>query len=383
MHVAFYAPMKAPDHPLPSGDRRVARLLVAALREAGHRVEQACAFSSFDATGDATRQRRLGVLGRRLAGSLSRRYLGRPAVRRPDLWFTYHVYHKAPDWLGPTVSRTLGIPYVVAEASHAPKQKFGPWATGYEAAAEAISDADLVFGLNSADAECVLALLADSGRLVAMKPFIDTSRYAAAAANRERCRQALNRGHGLDADVPLLLTVAMMRHGDKLASYRVLGDALGRLRSRPWRLLVVGEGPARAEVEAALGALRSRVVWLGELDDGDLPAIYAGADLYVWPAIGEAYGMAFLEAQAAGLPVVAGRTGGVPDVVADGETGRLVAIGDDAAFATAVAHLLDDDEERRRMGMRAEGRMRRDHDLSVAARTLRDAVASLAAGWSA
>jgi glycosyltransferase involved in cell wall biosynthesis len=314
---------------------------------------------------------------------LSRRYLGRPAVRRPDLWFTYHVYHKAPDWLGPTVSRTLGIPYVVAEASHAPKQKFGPWATGYEAAAEAISDADLVFGLNSADAECVLALLADSGRLVAMKPFIDTSRYAAAAANRERCRQALNRGHGLDADVPLLLTVAMMRHGDKLASYRVLGDALGRLRSRPWRLLVVGEGPARAEVEAALGALRSRVVWLGELDDGDLPAIYAGADLYVWPAIGEAYGMAFLEAQAAGLPVVAGRTGGVPDVVADGETGRLVAIGDDAAFATAVAHLLDDDEERRRMGMRAEGRMRRDHDLSVAARTLRDAVASLAAGWSA
>ena len=42
-----------------------------------------------------------------------------------------------------------------------------------------------------------------------------------------------------------------------------------------------------------------------------LPALYAGADLYLWPAINEAYGMAFLEAQAAGLPVVAGRTGGV------------------------------------------------------------------------
>jgi glycosyltransferase involved in cell wall biosynthesis len=361
----------------------MARLLVAALREAGHGVEQACAFSSFDATGDATRQRRLGALGRRLAAGLSRRYLGRPAVRRPGLWFTYHVYHKAPDWLGPTVSRTLGIPYVVAEASHAPKQKLGPWATGYDAAAEAISDADLVFGLNSADAECVRALLANSSRLVAMTPFIDTSRYATAAANRERCRQALNRAHGLDPDVPLLLAVAMMRHGDKLASYRILGDALGRLRSRPWRLLVVGEGPARTEVEAALGALQSRVVWLGELDDGDLPAIYAAADLYVWPAIGEAYGMAFLEAQAAGLPVVAGRTGGVPDVVADGETGRLVAIGDGAAFAAAVAHLLDDDEGRRRMGMRAAERMRRDHDLSVAARTIGDAVASLAAGWSA
>ena len=64
-------------------------------------------------------------------------------------------------------------------------------------------------------------------------------------------------------------------------------------------------------------------------------------DLYLWPAINEAYGMAFLEAQAAGLPVVAGRTGGVPAVVADGVTGLLTPIGDAAAFAGAVARLLD------------------------------------------
>ena len=378
MRIAFYAPMKAPGHPLPSGDRRMARLLVAALREAGHGVEQACALCSFDATGDAARQRRLGEVGRRAAVALSRRYLGRPVVDRPDLWFTYHVYHKAPDWLGPTVSRTLGIPYLVAEASHAPKQKLGPWATGYEAAAEAIAAADLVFGLSSADAECVLPLLADPGRLVPIKPFIDTSRYAAAAASRQRCRQILNRAHGLDPEVPVLLSVAMMREGDKLASFRLLGHALSRLQSRPWRLLAVGDGPARTEVEAALEPLQPRVVWLGELDDGDLPAIYAGSDLYVWPAIGEAYGMAFLEAQAAGLPVVGGRTGGVPDVVADGETGRLVPVGDDEAFAAAVAQLLDDAEGRRAMGMRAGERMRRDHDLSVAARALGKALAGLA-----
>jgi glycosyltransferase involved in cell wall biosynthesis len=380
MRVAFYAPMKAPGHPLPSGDRRMARLLIAALREAGHEVEPACAFSSFDATGDPMRQRRLGEVGRRAAVALSRRYLGRSAIDRPDLWFTYHVYHKAPDWLGPTVSRTLGIPYVVAEASHAPKQKFGPWASGYEAASEAITAADLVFGLSSADAECVLPLLADPGRLVPIKPFIDTSRYTSAAADRERYRQTLNRAHGLDPEVPVLLAVAMMRQGDKLASYRLLGHALSRVLSRPWRLLVVGDGPARTEVETALGPLRPRVVWLGKLDDGDLPAIYAGSDLYVWPAIGEAYGMAFLEAQAAGLPVVGGRTGGVPDVVADGETGRLVPVGDDQAFAAAVAQLLDDADGRRTMGMCAGERMRRDHDLSVAARALGNALSRLATG---
>ncbi len=378
MRVAFYAPMKAPSHPLPSGDRRMARLLIAALQKTGCNVEQACAFCSFDATGDAMRQRRLGEIGRRAARVLSRRYLGRPTVDRPDLWFTYHLYHKAPDWLGPTVSRTLRIPYVVAEASHAPKQKLGPWAPGYEAASEAIASADLAFGLNSADSECVLPLLADPGRLVPLKPFIDTSGFTSAAANRERFRRTLIQAYGLEPEVPVLLTVAMMRHGDKLASYRLLGQALGRLRSRPWRLLVVGDGPARAEVEAALGPLRSRVIWLGELDGEALPAIYAGSDLYVWPAIGEAYGMAFVEAQAAGLPVVGGRTGGVPDVVADGETGRLVPIGDEQAFAAAVAELLDDADGRRAMGVCAGVRMRGDHDLSVAARALGSALARLA-----
>ena len=79
-----------------------------------------------------------------------------------------------------------------------------------------------------------------------------------------------------------------------------------------------------------------------------LPGLYAAADAYLWPAVNEAYGMAFLEAQAAGLPVVAGRSGGVPDVI--GETGILTPAGDRAAFAEAVAGLLDDETRRRDLG---------------------------------
>ena len=87
----------------------------------------------------------------------------------------------------------------------------------------------------------------------------------------------------------------------------------------------------------------------------------------VWPAINESYGMAMLEAQAAGLPVVAGRTGGVPDVVRDGETGDLCAIGDARAFADAVALLLTDPARRDTYRANALRLTAVENELSVAA----------------
>ena len=115
----------------------------------------------------------------------------------------------------------------------------------------------------------------------------------------------------------------------------------------------------------------------GAVPHAELPAIYASADLYLWPAINEAYGMAFLEAQAAGLPVVAGRTGGVPAVVADGVTGVLTPIGDAAAFAAATARLLDDAGERARLAKAARVRVNARHDERAAAQALAAALRTL------
>jgi len=369
--------MKPACHPLPSGDRTMARMLTAAMEGAGHTVETASRFSSFDAAGDPGRQRRLAALGGGLAGRLLHRLQAGPPGGLPQVWFTYHLYHKAPDWLGPRVSRGLGIPYVAAEASHAGKQAGGPWADGHAAAASAIAAADRIFCLNSADTDGIRPLLADPARLVPLPPFIDTGPFRRAAVRREDLRRGLCSVHALDPAEPLLLAIAMMRPGDKLASWRLLAEALLRLESRRWTLLIAGDGPARHEVTEAFAPLRGRVVWLGQIDPDAVPDICAAADLYAWPAIGEAWGMTLLEAQAAGTPVVAGRTGGVGDVVGDGETGALVPVGCPEAMAAAIARLLDDPARCRTMGAAAAARIAARHDLAAAGRRIDGALREL------
>ena len=175
-----------------------------------------------------------------------------------------------------------------------------------------------------------------------------------AALRREACRGELARSHGLDPSVPWLAVAAMMRPGDKLASFGALARALGNLRDLPWRLLVAGDGSARGEVETAFAAaIPDRAVFLGALSWSDVAAAYAAADLCVWPAVNEAYGMALLEAQAAGVPVVSCATRGVPDVVEHGRTGLLAPAGDERALAGLVRELLLDKGKRSRMSAAA------------------------------
>ena len=361
MKIAFYAPMKPPDHPVPSGDRRMARLLMEAFERAGHEPQLACRFVSRDSKGDPARQKQLIEEGAKLADALLADYRALPPEARPKVWFTYHLYYKAPDLIGPQVAEGLGIPYIAAEASLAGKRAGGPWDSYHKALLQALKGARALVTINPADAPA----LPGGTKQLSLPPFLNARHDA---QPKDRARAEVAGRTALPGDIPWLLAVGMFRVGDKLESYRLLGEALARLKGRDWRLLVVGDGPARAEVEAALAPLgEGRVTYFGQLDSETLRRCYAAADLLVWPARREAYGMALLEAQAEGLPVVAGREGGVGAVVADGESGLLSEPGDAAAFARALDSLLADPERRAAMGRAARERIARDHGLDGAA----------------
>ncbi|HEX6011036.1 MAG TPA: glycosyltransferase family 4 protein [Geminicoccaceae bacterium] len=384
MRVAFHAPMKPPDHPVPSGDRRMARAFAALLESLGHEVEPVGRFRSYDRDGDAARQRRLAALGGRLAARAVRRYGERPLGERPGMWFTYHLYHKAPDWLGPKVSRALGIPYVVAEASIARRQADGLWADGHAASRRAIAEADLVLAMTEKDARGLAEAVRFAGRLLLFPPFLDTQPFVAASRDRAGARSRIAAAWGLDERRPWLLAVAMMRADAKLLSYRLLAEALARVADRGWQLLLVGDGEARAEVAALFAPFgQDRARLIGTMPAEALGGIYAAADLCVWPACSEAYGMALLEAQAAALPVVAGGEGGVPEIVVHGRSGLVVAPRDPAAFAAAVESLLDDPDRRRVMGEAAQGVTVERHDETVARRRLAEALGRIGVGHGA
>ena len=120
----------------------------------------------------------------------------------------------------------------------------------------------------------------------------------------------------------------------------------------PSRLIMIGDGPDRSKAEAYCRehGLRDRVVFLGSVPN--LEEVVGGSDLFLLPSESESFGMAALEALASEVPVIATRSGGLPEVVDDGITGYLLPVGDVDGMAARAVEILRDDDLRFRMGVR-------------------------------
>jgi glycosyltransferase involved in cell wall biosynthesis len=377
--VAFYTPVKHPYETEPSGDRELGRLLMAALQGLGlapHLASRLLTYRRAFDPGDAARVERIAAL---TAARLVARYRrGRPE-ERPRAWVTYQSYYRAPDLIGPVVATALAMPYVLVDTYLSAKSRRTPFRPWVSAARRAVRRADLIFLMSSRDRPCVAACRGPrfaAERILDLPPAVDLGRFTASAARRLACRAALA-ARFPRIDGPLILTVAAMREVKKLEPYRILADALRHLHAvaptRPWRLAVVGDGPARPAIAEALDVLPpDRVAFLGSLEPETLPTAYLGADLFAFPG---RFHVVYLQAAAAGLPVVA-CTGPEPDpMVAAG--GALLTAPTPDAFATGVARLLDDPALRNAMGAAARRFVAADRTLEAFQRRLGTGLAIL------
>ncbi|MHB2264006.1 glycosyltransferase family 4 protein [Aliihoeflea sp. PC F10.4] len=337
---------------MPSGDRTMARLWLRALEAAGAKPVVASTFSSRDGRGDPVRQRDLMTAAELEAERVAKSLLAGP---RPAAWFTYHNYYKAPDLVGPLVAGRLGIPYIIAEASSAPRRAAGPYALFSERADIATRAADMHFVVNGRDVVGLEALGAKG--IVRCRPFIDVQDWP---ARREWAPSRPVR----------LIVAAMMRAGDKMASYRLLAEALADAPSG-WQLEIVGDGPERAAVEALFRPFGEKVAFLGQIEQTELAKRFRAADLLVWPGINEAFGMVYLEAAASGGPALATPSGGVAEVVSHGQGGVISASADAPSYARALGELLSAPEQLVMLGKGAAMLARRDHALETAADLIR------------
>ena len=319
----------------------MARNLMQAIAAQGDIVDLVSQLRVYDKHGDeqtqAALRREAEAEGERLVTDL-------PADTA--LWVTYHNYYKAPDLLGPPVCKARGISYVQLESTRASSRLTGPWA-GFARAAHEACDAARVIFYHTANDLITLERDQVSGQtLVELPPFLPKTGLPDASP----------------CDGPML-AVGMMRHGDKLASYQILAQALALLGG-DWTLNIVGDGPARAEVQALMAPFGDKVRFLGQLDRDAVQALYQAASLLVWPGVNEAYGMIYLEAQANGLPVVAQDRPGVRDVLAPSDYPSVES--GPEGFTAKLRTLLNDRPLRQSLGAKARVRIAERHLMPAA-----------------
>jgi glycosyltransferase involved in cell wall biosynthesis len=375
--VAFYAPLKSPLHPTPSGDRKIARLFIQALEQGGYHVELASQLRSFDKKGDGQRQQRLIDFAKKEAVRIMRRW--QKQGFKPQAWFSYHLYYKAPDLIGPIICQVLNIPYIVAEASWAEKRASGSWALYHQQVAMGLKLASKVVCINPRDKIALSDLYSQQHKsirspLVSLNAFIDdlpVNDDVSYLDNEQSqiSRDSLADKYGLDINLPWLITIAMMRSGDKQHSYQQLSAVVASLQ-QPYQLLIIGDGVMQAEVRS-LFAPHSQVKFAGALENSLIRQLLPHFELLVWPAINEALGMIFLEAQQAGVAVVAGEQGGVSSIVKNNVTGVLVDAHNSKAISVTVDRLLSEPAQLNRMKHAAKLYVAKHHSITASALQLK------------
>lgn len=185
---------------------------------------------------------------------------------------------------------------------------------------------------------------------------VDVERFSPNPEDGQEIRQR----HGIGESQPLIVCISrLVRRKGQDMLIRSMPEVL---RQHPdARLLIVGVGPLKRELETLAEKLgvSEQVIFAGKVSFEDLPAYYNAATVFAMPARTrgrgldvEGLGIVYLEAQACGVPVVAGNSGGAPETVIDGETGIVVDGGSRSSITAGLLEILDNPQRATAMGCR-------------------------------
>jgi glycosyltransferase involved in cell wall biosynthesis len=258
---------------------------------------------------------------------------------RPDL---IHVVNPAVLGLaGIYYSKSMDIPLVASYHTHLPKylEHYGlgmleglMW--------EIIKAMHNQAQLNLCTSTAMQAELSEHGveHVAVWQRGVDTELFRPELAN-VGMRNRLSQGH---PDAPLLLYIGRLSAEKEIDRIKPVLEAIPGAR-----LALVGDGPHRAELEAHFAGTFTNFV--GYLAGEELASAYASADAFIFPSRTETLGLVLLEAMAAGCPVVAANSGGIPDIVTDGVNGFMFNPADETGAITATQRLLEANAERELM----------------------------------
>jgi glycosyltransferase involved in cell wall biosynthesis len=177
------------------------------------------------------------------------------------------------------------------------------------------------------------------------------------AALRQEARRELNL-------LPGTVLVGTLGRLSPVKGYHILVEAMALLGDLPVELALVGDGAEAPRLEHSIHALGlgAKVRRIPAITNHHV--ILHAFDIFCAPSLQEGLGLSVLDAMARGTAVAASRVGGLPDLIRDGETGRLVSPGDPAALAAAIRELASDPQGRSRMGTAARRFVEREFPLN-------------------
>ncbi len=277
--------------------------------------------------------------------------------------------------VGPTLQREIGVPFTVF--AHGTGEILLPARLPFarQALRRVLTSADLVLPVSAFTREAVERLTKRKARTWVIPPSVDTERFSLDVSGA-----AVRAEHGLGGHfLVLFLSRLVKRKGADILIRAVAAVADAHA-------VIGGDGPERASLERLVRELdvAGRITFVGLVADERLPEYYAAADVFCMPCTTryggldtEGFGVVYLEAQASGIPCIAGRCGGSAEAVEDGVSGFVVDDPTPQKVARALVDLRRDRALAARLGGAGLSRVEREFAPEVAAARLEEAVGSL------